>query len=124
MPFFSSLRFAAATAVALGFVGAAQAQHQHQHTPTPSTVPAATASPIAASIATPANKPLRSIMDGYQRFDADAPLVDWRKANDTVKDIGGWQTYARLSAAEIAKEKIPADADMPPPKVEQKGEKK
>jgi hypothetical protein len=111
MPFFSFLRFAAATAVALGVSDAVWAQHQHAATPS---------APSSSSNAAPATKPLRSIMDGYQRFDADAPLVNWRKANDTVKEIGGWQTYARQSAAEIAKEKSPAGLNTPLPKGEKK----
>jgi hypothetical protein len=116
MSFFSFFRFVAATAVALGVVSGAQAQHQHQHAPAPSSAPPVTASRVAA----PAAKPLRSIMDGYQRFDADTPLVNWRNANDTVKDIGGWQTYARQSAAEIAKEKSLAKTNAPSAKGEKK----
>lgn len=90
--------------------GAAQAQHQHGATP-----PAALA-PANTSAVTSAARPFRSIMDGYQRFDAGAPLTDWRKANDTVRDIGGWQAYAKQSAAEIAQEKSRGNADLATPK--------
>jgi hypothetical protein len=54
-------------------------------------------------------------MDAYQRFDADIPLVDWRKANDTVREIGGWQAYARQSAADIAHEKTRGSTDKVAP---------
>jgi len=38
--------------------------------------------------------PYRSAFEGYRRFSAGEP-GDWRKANDTVRAIGGWRAYAR-----------------------------
>lgn len=89
-----SVAFAAVTAA-----GTAHAQHRHGAAPT------AAPALVSSSVVTAAVRPFRSIMDGYRRFDADTPLTDWRKANDTVREIGGWQAYAKQSAAEIAKEK-------------------
>jgi hypothetical protein len=45
----------------------------------------------------------------YQRY-ADQPLASWRQANETVKQIGGWRTYAREAA-----EAQPAPNPEPPP---------
>jgi hypothetical protein len=39
----------------------------------------------------------RSTFENYQRFDAELPLTDWRKVNETVHDRGGWKAYARES---------------------------
>lgn len=35
-----------------------------------------------------------SAFEGYRPFGAEE-VGDWRKANDTVRDIGGWRVYAR-----------------------------
>jgi hypothetical protein len=113
MSFFSFLRFVAATLVASGVTGFVHAQHRHAETPS-------AAAPVAAPATLLATKPLRSIMDGYQRFDADTPLINWRQANVAVKDIGSWQAYARQSAAEIAKEKAAAEMNAPSARGEKK----
>lgn len=36
----------------------------------------------------------RSAFEGYRPFEA-AEVQDWRKSNDTVREIGGWRAYAR-----------------------------
>ncbi len=35
-----------------------------------------------------------SALRDYRAF-ADEPIASWREANDTVRRIGGWQTYSR-----------------------------
>ena len=64
----------------------AHAQHQH-HAPT---------KPAAEKPAPVVQKPIQT---GYQTFNANEPLTDWRVANNTVRDIGGWRVYAREAAA-------------------------
>lgn len=64
----------------------AQAQHQH-HAPT---------KPAVEKPAPVVQKPIQT---GYQKFNANEPLSDWRVANNTVRDIGGWRVYAREAAA-------------------------
>jgi hypothetical protein len=36
----------------------------------------------------------RSAFEGYKPF-AAGDVQDWRKSNDTVREIGGWRAYAR-----------------------------
>ena len=44
---------------------------------------------------TPAeNDVYRSAFEGYRPF-AAGDVQDWRRANDTVREIGGWRAYAR-----------------------------
>lgn len=38
--------------------------------------------------------PYTSAFESYRSFAAD-DVGDWRKANDTVREIGGWRAYAR-----------------------------
>jgi hypothetical protein len=38
--------------------------------------------------------PYRSAFEGYRPFQA-GEVQDWRKSNDTVREIGGWRAYAR-----------------------------
>src|SRR5262249_10750373 len=53
----------------------------------------ATAGPgAAASQRSPTS--YRSAFDGYRGY-RDEPVGNWRQANDLVRQIGGWQTYAR-----------------------------
>lgn len=39
---------------------------------------------------------VRSSLSGYRPF-KDAEVGPWRQLNDTVRDVGGWRAYARLS---------------------------
>ncbi len=50
-------------------------------------------------VAPPAAKALAppSVFERYQKFAPDEPLTDWRKANDTVREIGGWRVYLKES---------------------------
>lgn len=52
--------------------------------------------------------PFRSAFDGYQRFDAELPLTDWRKLHETVHQRGGWRAYAMESAKANAASAKPA----------------
>jgi hypothetical protein len=122
-----SAALAATSAIAVGAtlvlapVDAAHAQHSQQpHAATPPVAPAPIASPLVSPVAATSARRLRSIMDGYQRFDTDTAPADWRKANDTVREIGGWHAYARQSAAQIAQERARSGADMASPAGAQK----
>lgn len=53
--------------------------------------PAASYPAPAASAAAPA---YQSAFEGYRPFE-DGKVQDWRKSNDTVREIGGWRAYAR-----------------------------
>lgn len=62
-----------------------------------------------------------SAFNGYRPFDA-GQVQDWRKSNDTVRDIGGWRAYARemqegspAGAAGQAAPNRPAPAARPAP---------
>jgi hypothetical protein len=74
---------------------------------------AAPPDPLDARAAT---KPLqhRSAFDGYRRF-ADEQPMNWRDANDTVKRIGGWRSYAREGAPSAAPAPSAATSPAPPP---------
>jgi hypothetical protein len=90
---------------------AQQAAH-HDHRAAIVAVPA-TAAPPTPAISKPAPAPQQpSIFDRYQRFNTDTPLLDWRSANQTVQQIGGWRAYAREAAA-AAKQAQPA-TPIPP----------
>lgn len=54
--------------------------------------------PAALIVSTPSST-FPSSLTQYRRLDPETPLVDWRKANDTVRQIGGWRAYAREAAA-------------------------
>ena len=36
----------------------------------------------------------QSAFEGYRPFEA-GDVQDWRKSNDTVREVGGWRAYAR-----------------------------
>ncbi|TAG35873.1 MAG: hypothetical protein EAZ34_02500 [Polaromonas sp.] len=55
-------------------------------------VSAQTAPPALPPAATPA--PYKSAFEGYRAY-SDAPMLDWKAANDEVARIGGWREYAR-----------------------------
>lgn len=67
-------------------------------------LPAVTALATAAQVAgTPAPEPghvelpYRSAFESYLGHQ-DGPSVDWRDANETVRQRGGWRAYAQESA--------------------------
>ncbi len=49
------------------------------------------AEPVAAGKAAPVER-------NYKKFSADEPMQDWRRANDTVREVGGWRAYAKEAA--------------------------
>jgi hypothetical protein len=55
-------------------------------------LPLAAQTAPAQPVAEPA--PYRSAFEGYRPFEA-GEVQDWRKSNDTVREIGGWRAYAR-----------------------------
>jgi hypothetical protein len=55
---------------------------------------AAQAPQPAPSASAPTTPAYRSAFEGYRPF-ASAEVQDWRRSNDTVRDIGGWRAYAR-----------------------------
>ncbi|MGV3573110.1 MAG: hypothetical protein ACO1PB_21150 [Ramlibacter sp.] len=55
---------------------------------------AASDPPRQAAAPTVQAAPYNSAFEGYRAFSADE-VGDWRKANDTVREIGGWRAYAR-----------------------------
>ena len=63
-------------------------------------LPVALASLPGAAQATPPlqGAPYQSAFEGYQPFAADTAVQDWRRSNDTVREIGGWRAYARESS--------------------------
>ena len=48
--------------------------------------------PLSADAPTPPPR-LETGLSGYQPF--DEKTIDWRLANDTVREIGGWRSYLR-----------------------------
>lgn len=68
--------------------------------PVPDTAAATEAAPLA----------YRSAMEGYKPFVDEKP-VPWKEANETVRQRGGWQAYAKEGAA--AAEGKPSGATDP-----------
>jgi len=65
--------------------------------------------PVApAAVADAAPPPYRSALEGYQRY-TDEKTVNWKEANDTTGQIGGWRAYAK----EASQGPSPEDAAKP-----------
>ncbi|MEO8204402.1 MAG: hypothetical protein ABI630_11080 [Betaproteobacteria bacterium] len=56
----------------------------------------------------------RSAFADYRPLD-EAPVGDWRAANDEVGRIGGWRAYAREAQAPDKPTAVPAPASAAPP---------
>ncbi len=72
--------------------------------------------PAAAQAPAPGSAPIawRSAFEGYQPY-TEAPVANWREANDTVGRIGGWRAYAReAQEAQGAQEGREASGSIPP----------
>jgi hypothetical protein len=68
--------------------------------------------PRAASASAPADG-YRSAFEGYRGFQ-EQPVGSWREANEVVRQVGGWQAYAREGqAAESAGRPASAPASAP-----------
>ena len=63
--------------------------------------PAVALAAVAADNTAPA---YRSAFDGYQPY-TDEKMVDWKEANDTARQIGGWREYAK-EAGETPKPEV------------------
>ena len=63
----------------------------------------------AQTVAVPPSAPqppgFQSALDGYQPY-TDDKTVDWKAANDTTAQIGGWRAYAKEAA-------VPASVPKP-----------
>ena len=80
---------------------------QHQHAPVPAvTTPPVAIAPTGTPVGTAGNvpRPVSASITTYRRFDAAEPMADWRAANKTVQEVGGWRAYAKEAAEEAAKE--------------------
>ncbi|MET3444017.1 hypothetical protein ABIC94_004826 [Variovorax paradoxus] len=93
---------------------------------------AALAPAAASPEAAPAVPTYKSALEGYRPFTDEKP-IPWKEANETVRQRGGWQAYAKEAAGDGAAGTDPAkdaaDAPaahqghtmpMPPAKKEQK----
>ncbi len=60
--------------------------------------------------ADPPALPYRSAFEGYRSFQQDDKPVDWKQANDTVHQRGGWRAYAKEGSGETSAGS-PAGAD-------------
>jgi len=75
----------------------------------PATAPAQQPGPAAmADEAAPLG--YRSALEGYQRY-SDEKIVNWKQANDTAGQIGGWRAYAK----EASQDPSPDGAAKPTP---------
>ena len=72
------------------------------------TAQAQTAAALPSAPQPPAPHSFRSALDGYQPYTDDKTL-DWKAANDTTAQIGGWRAYAKEAAAPASAPK-PAEA--------------
>jgi hypothetical protein len=91
------------SAVALAFAAAA---------PLAAAQTPARADPLdaAASVPQAAHRPAFA---GYRRFD-EPPPHGWKDANDTVRRIGGWRSYAREAEA-VEPRQAPREAEAARP---------
>lgn len=63
----------------------------------PATAPAQQPGPAALAEGAPPG--YRSAFEGYQRY-SDEKIVNWKQANDTTGQIGGWRAYAKEASQE------------------------
>jgi len=96
---------------------------QHQHAPVPVVQAPVPVVPTQSMTTAPTGSPPRSVavaapvssaITTYRRFDPAEPLADWRQANKTVEEIGGWRAYAKEAAKEATKEAVSANSTVAP----------
>ena len=63
----------------------------------------------------PAPPAFQSAFDGYQPY-TDDKTVNWKAANDTTAQIGGWRAYAKEASAP-AVQPTPQTAAQPAPTI-------
>ena len=69
----------------------------------------ASVKPIAPAAVTEATPPaFRSALEGYRPY-TDEKIVNWKEANDTTGQIGGWRAYAK----EASQDSLPSGAALP-----------
>lgn len=76
-----------------------------------SPVPSPAVDPLDARSPVP-RLSLRSSLSDY-RLHKDAAVGPWRQLNDTVRDVGGWKTYARLSQEPDGAEDVKSSQGVP-----------
>jgi hypothetical protein len=69
---------------------------------------------LAAESAVVGKTPPAPAERSYKKFAADEPMQDWRRANDTVREVGGWRAYAK-EAARANRATPAAEAKSPAP---------
>jgi hypothetical protein len=52
------------------------------------------AAQTASALSNAAEPAYQSAFEGYRPFEA-GEVQDWRKSNDTAREVGGWRAYAR-----------------------------
>ena len=64
---------------------------------------AAVLTPQVAPAAIPSAAPpsYRSALEGYQPY-SDERIVNWKQANDTVGQIGGWRAYSKEASQDLS----------------------
>ena len=76
-------------------------------------VSAQAAAPAAVPASPPAaTAPYASAFDAYRSFSA-GEVGDWRHANETVREIGGWRAYAREIQGGAAQSATPPSGAAP-----------
>jgi hypothetical protein len=85
----SALDLAAACLLLFASTLWAQTPGHSQHAPAKAAAPAETQSHKPGMTQSPAGALYRSAFEDYRPFTADEPAVDWRAANDRVREAGG-----------------------------------
>lgn len=67
---------------------------------------AATSSAAGPAATVPAPLTFRSVFEGYQPF-TDEKVGNWKQANDTVGEIGGWRAYAKEASQNAGQAQSP-----------------
>lgn len=79
-------------------LGTMQASAQAPAT-APATAPVQQPVPAAPAEAGPPG--YRSAFEGYQRY-SEEKIVNWKQANDTTGQIGGWRAYAKEASQDAS----------------------
>jgi hypothetical protein len=74
--------------------------------------PVSQVAPTAGNVMPP--PAYRSAFEGYQPY-SDEKTVDWKQANDTAGQIGGWRAYARESSQDASPGDAARAASSPAP---------
>ena len=106
--------------VAVLYSGVSLGQSPHAHdarAPVQKTPERPRTSPVvAAPLAAAVPSEITSAFSDYRRFNADEPLVDWRAANDEVKNAGGHVGLMRSQDPRGGRPRAEQKTATPPPK--------